>query len=46
MPPGSMFNQSMPLSYAISIKDDAKDLLERYSDLLMAEVLRKINGAK
>jgi hypothetical protein len=28
----------------VSIKDDARDLLERYSDMLMAEVLRKMNN--
>ena len=47
-------NQTLPLSQSgnfnshknlliVSIKDDARDLLERYSDLLLAEVLRKIN---
>jgi hypothetical protein len=50
----SISNYSMPLSSAsksknihkifiVSIKEDAKDLLERYSDLLLAEVLKKIN---
>jgi hypothetical protein len=29
--------------FIVSIKEDAKDLLERYSDLLLAEVLKKIN---
>lgn len=27
----------------VSIKEDARDLLEKYSDLLMAEVLKKLS---
>ena len=51
-PSEAMTNQTLPLSQSsnkiwlninlVSIKDDARDLLERYSDLLLAEVLRKI----
>lgn len=33
-----------PIIVIVSIKEDAKDLLERYSDLLLAEVLRKVGG--
>ena len=53
-PSATSVNQTLPLSqsgilnrlsiiFIVSIKDDARDLLERYSDLLLAEVLKKIN---
>ena len=38
---GGIGNRSM-LSSVVSIKEDARDLLEKYSDMLLEEVMRKL----